>query len=59
MMLEETSSVFACGAGAITKLVSSDGEHIERIAFPKFPFEYLEKEEGIGEERIKSFFAKG
>lgn len=59
MMMEETSSVFACGAGAITKLVSSDGEHIERIAFPKYPFEYLEKEEGIGEERIKSFFAKG
>lgn len=59
MMMEETSTVFACGAGAITKLVSADGEHIDRIAFPKYPFEYLEKEEGIGEEAIKSFFTKG
>ena len=56
MMMEESSTVFACGAGAITKLVSADGEHIERIAFPKYPYEYLEREEEIGEERIKAFF---
>ena len=29
-MMEEASSVFACGAGAITKLVSPDGSVIKR-----------------------------
>lgn len=56
MMMEESSTVFACGAGAITKLVSSDGERIDRIAFPKYPYEYLEKQEGIGEDNIRKFF---
>lgn len=57
MMMEESSTVFACGAGAITKLVSADGERIERIAFPKYPYEYLEREENVGEDGIRAFFA--
>ena len=56
LMMEETNTVFACGASAITKLVAADGGAIERIAFPKYPFEYLSAPEGIGEERILSFF---
>ena len=56
IMMEETSTVFACGASAITKLVSPDGTEIDRIAFPKYPFEYLAAEQGIGEERIRRFF---
>ncbi|MDD4125194.1 MAG: coproporphyrinogen dehydrogenase HemZ [Eubacteriales bacterium] len=59
MMMEESSTVFACGAGAITKLVSVDGTRIERIAFPKYPFEYLERDDGIGEDRIHLFLLKG
>ncbi len=57
MMMEESSTVFACGAGGITKLVSPDGGRIERIAFPKYPFEYLQREAGIGEERIHGFMS--
>lgn len=56
LMMEETNTVFACGASAITKLVSSDGGKIERIAFPKYPFEYLAAPRGVGEEKIYSFF---
>ena len=33
-MMEEYTSVFACGAGAITKLVSPDKQVIERLAHP-------------------------
>lgn len=56
LMMEETNTVFACGASAITKLVSANGEKIDRIAFPKYPFEYLAAPQGIGEDRIIDFF---
>ncbi len=56
LMMEETNTVFACGASAITKLVAPDGGKIERIAFPKYPFEYLSAPKGIGEGKIYDFF---
>ena len=45
-MMEEVQSIFAVGAGAVTKLVSSkkigDSDvKIERIFNPKYPYEYL------------------
>ncbi len=45
-MMEEIQSIFAVGAGAVTKLVnknkSSSGEpKIKRIFKPKYPYEYL------------------
>lgn len=58
MMMEEFSTVFACGAGAITKLVSPEKDKIERIAFQKYPFEYLSDDNGIGGERAASFFGR-
>ncbi len=42
LMMEEVQSIFACGAGAITKLVSSDHGKIRRFAMPKYPYEYLD-----------------
>ncbi len=47
-MMEEVQSIFAVGAGAVTKLVSSQklGDSdvkIERIFNPKYPYEYLRK----------------
>ncbi|MBP5231531.1 MAG: coproporphyrinogen dehydrogenase HemZ [Clostridia bacterium] len=44
LMMEEYATVFACGAGAITKLVTPDRKGILRIANPKYPFEYLNLE---------------
>ncbi len=58
VMMEEHSTVFATGAGAITKLVSKDREVIERIAYPKYPFEYLDKDSGTNPEQVYKFFSK-
>ena len=43
-MMEEVHSVFAAGAGAVTKLVAKDHSTIKRIAMPKYPYEYLNAE---------------
>ena len=40
-MMDETHSVFAAGAGAVTKLVDPISYHIERIYNYKYPYEYL------------------
>jgi oxygen-independent coproporphyrinogen-3 oxidase len=45
-MMEETQTIFAVGAGAVTKLVMSEnnddnGKKIVRIFSPKYPYEYL------------------
>ncbi len=40
-MMEEMHSVFACGAGAVTKLVSPKRDAIKRVFMPKYPYEYL------------------
>ncbi|MBQ9848053.1 MAG: coproporphyrinogen dehydrogenase HemZ [Clostridia bacterium] len=56
IMMEEHSTVFACGAGSITKLVSPSRSEILRHAYPKYPFEYLREEKGIGEDEAFAFF---
>lgn len=38
-IMEEVHSIFACGAGAVTKMVS--GKKISRAFLPKYPYEYL------------------
>lgn len=73
-MMEETQTIFAVGAGAVTKLVSAETENgkpkrIVRIFSPKYPYEYLREHElrksGSPEakppisEKILEFFAKG
>ena len=45
-MMEEIHSIFASGAGAVTKLVDNTGSHlesrtIERLFHQKYPYEYL------------------
>ena len=48
-MMEETQTIFAVGAGAVTKLVSGSeaegNKRIERIFAPKYPYEYLREYE--------------
>ncbi len=55
-MMDETHTVFAVGAGAVTKLKDSKTGHIERIYNYKYPYEYnasfdevLKRIEGIYE----------
>ncbi len=48
-MMEEVHSIFAAGAGAVSKMVDyapADGSKplIERLFYPKYPYEYLEDE---------------
>lgn len=42
-MMEEVQTIFAVGAGSVTKLVkkSGDGVLIKRLFKPKYPYEYL------------------
>lgn len=40
-MMDETHSVFACGAGAVTKLKNQETAHIDRIYNYKYPYEYI------------------
>ena len=74
-MMEELHSIFAAGAGAVTKLVryrdpAEGNSVIERIFMPKYPYEYLrdaeklrggDPEAGIPSqrERILSFYQGG
>ncbi|MCI8553749.1 MAG: coproporphyrinogen dehydrogenase HemZ [Clostridiales bacterium] len=39
-IMDETHTILACGAGAVTKLKQPGGEYIERIFNYKFPYEY-------------------
>ena len=50
-MMEETQSVFAVGAGAVSKIVDNRVEggtgRIERIFNLKYPYEYLRNAEAL------------
>jgi hypothetical protein len=62
-MMEEVHSILSAGAGAVTKLVNLGipGERkptIKRIFNPKYPYEYLQKEESSAIiDGIDEFFA--
>ena len=51
-IMEEVHSIFACGAGAATKMVA--GGKISRAFMPKYPYEYL----AMNEEAIESHYGK-
>ena len=66
-MMEEVHSIFAAGAGAVTKLVdygapnSGKKSYIERLFNPKYPYEYLESDGGAAQadEIVKFYKARG
>ena len=61
-MMEEVHSIIAVGAGAVSKLVNyqpqdGSGALIERLFYPKYPYEYLRDESTQAKcERIESFY---
>ena len=62
-MMEEVHSIFAAGAGAVTKLVdyatpqSGEKSFIKRLFNPKYPYEYLESDGGASQaEEIVEFY---
>ena len=53
LMMEDGSTVFGCGASAVTKVISVGD--ITRFGFPKYPYEYLEPEwsdKGVFEDEV-------
>ena len=62
-MMEEIHSIFAAGAGAVTKLVDNTGRYgsanIERLFSHKYPYEYLgEDKNKIFEEAALKFYSE-
>lgn len=59
-IMDETHTILACGAGAVTKLRQPDGPEIERIFNFKYPYEYLDRFGTILErkEQVKDFYER-
>ncbi len=59
-IMDETHSILACGASAVTKLREPDSTHIERIYNYKYPYEYIDRFEEIlsRKEGINEFYSK-
>lgn len=56
--MEETTSVVACGANAISKVVTSNFERIERYASPKDVLSYLGKVDTIIQKKKELFLER-
>ena len=59
-MMDETHTVLAAGAGAVTKLVDRPGGRLERIYNYKYPYEYIDHFDTVLErqEKITAFYTK-
>ncbi len=59
-IMDETHTILACGAGAVSKLKDSKTDSLERIFNYKYPYEYINNFEEIlkRKERIESFYAE-
>ncbi len=57
-IMDETHTILACGAGAVTKLKQPAGEYIERIFNFKFPYEYNRRFEELTQRKrgIEEFY---
>ena len=42
-IMDETHTILACGAGAVTKLKAYDSDLLERIFNFKYPYEYIDR----------------
>ncbi len=59
-IMDETHSILACGASAVTKLRQPGGDYIERIFNFKYPYEYISRFDELIERKngIDSFYNK-
>lgn len=57
-IMDESHTIFGCGAGAVTKLIKEKGKDIQRIYNYKLPFEYIKnfEIEKKKKEKIMEFF---
>ncbi len=59
-IMDETHTILACGASAVTKLRNPRGGEIERIFNFKYPYEYISRfdEQTLRKEKIAQFYEK-
>ncbi len=59
-VMEETHTILACGAGAVTKLRDYSSNHLERIFNHKYPYEYNTRFDELikRKDRIKEFYGE-
>lgn len=62
-IMEEIHSIFAAGAGGVTKIMTESAKNIHRLFMPKYPYEYL-KQDPLStmdrySEQILQFFSDG
>ena len=59
-IMDETHTILACGASAVTKLKQPNGNNIERIFNFKYPYEYINRFDEIisRKEGIKAYYDK-
>ncbi len=59
-IMDETHSILACGASAVTKLREPNGNFLERIFNFKYPYEYIDRFDELIERKraIEEFYAK-
>ncbi len=58
--MDETHTILACGASAVTKLREPNGDYIERIFNYKYPYEYINQFDEILNRKngINDFYSK-
>ena len=52
-IMEETHTILACGAGAVSKLRDVDSDYIERIFNFKYPYEYISRFDELIERKAR------
>ncbi len=59
-IMDETHTILACGASAVTKMRQPRGDYIERIFNFKYPYEYINRFDELmaRKEGIKAFYNK-
>lgn len=59
-IMDETHTILACGASAVTKLRQYGGNYIERIFNHKYPYEYIDRFDELikRKEKINLFYDK-
>ncbi len=59
-IMDETHTILACGASAVTKMRQPGGDYIERIFNFKYPYEYINRFDELmaRKEGIKEFYRK-
>lgn len=59
-IMDETHTVLACGAGAVSKMKRPFTEQLQRIFNFKFPYEYIDRFQEMIErkEQVKAFYAQ-